>query len=531
MNAQKDHMRIRMALLIIILFGFAAHISFATEPPPQNSAHLDGQNTDYLTDTITLTSPKLCWSNVDTLPGNNALWGCGGPGLVLVENEEQKSIIATVFYQPVDLESRRYYLRSLESDDGNLLWHFPEDSDHYFDFTANYSVPLTDYSYEIWFGGRDENADSYLVLLDKADGDTICEWKDFQCDEDYCGHPTSWHLAGGSSQPRAVTVTTRANALMAKKNASTIKSEKVAIWSKNLNTPAISPNNNRDYMYALLTGYFPINENYARLYALELNTHMDEATVIDDSFYYTYENDSAQHCDASPTVLNAPGPYGDFYVIFDVMMSDNEYVSCLLHDVDQDTLILQWNREMPANTDVIASPAYGPIYYNDSTTHPVIWTYANTSSSPLSQIIGIALDDYGGTWDTGEMISRMVIQDDSLPNDEYKMTSVMIIYEQTGTQQPVAVVSMKDIDTSDGYNHYIVATELEVQPTTVRGGDPFNKPIKWKYKQPGADEYYFNAGQFIFKKPEDEVIHQESLIFGQMIGRILCISDDTSSCP
>ena len=138
----KNYLKMLVSMTVIPLFvGLAFSVALAATPPPQNSAHLDGQNTDLSDNTLTITIPAEDWSDNSVLgEGELSMTGVGA-GLGVVEWRNESAILATPYHK--EGSTYHYFVRKYD-DAGTPEWDFPTGAEEYDDFTgfASFSAPL-----------------------------------------------------------------------------------------------------------------------------------------------------------------------------------------------------------------------------------------------------------------------------------------------------------------------------------------------------------------------------------------------------
>lgn len=517
---------------VAMCLGLGFQPALAGDPPPQNSSHLDGQNTDYTVMSMSINDPTLLWSNHRNLPGPRAMKGCG-PGIVLVEHRQKEAVVGTVFWKQDETSPAKYYVRMLNIDDGTHMWDYPKTDTEYFNEIAFGSSPLVDdlLKKNVWFG--DSNS---MVMLNKDFGTHHKHWNlGTGIFGDY-GILTSFHLAEDQYENanRLVTATGGQEGCLL-----VFAESSNTVWNTHFcpdantnfltrNTVAISPkSSNRKYAYTITTGTGSVEAHrYTRLYAMKVgDCTLDYTALFTEKEYIEYDRgpfNLPARVDASPLVIENEGVPGTFYVIFDRAQGNDEYATCVLHqplETGDTRLQDEWTCKMPG--EAWASFAYGPTYY-DNTWQDIVWNF-----SEPNKIVGIALKDYADEWSAGELVSHInVYNSTDLANHEIR--SVLTISSQTSagsTNAPIAIFGMKDVD--DPFEPgsdptYVVTKTLEIKPDSAADG--MTRRPDWYYQLPGTA--YFNSamGQFILRQ-KTNTISQNSLLFGQMYGKIICLTD------
>ena len=324
----------------------------ADPPPPQNSAHLDGQNTDLSDNTLTITAPEEAWSDNSALGADELSMKGVGLGIAVVEFREGSGgggILATP-YNKVTGNPAKYFLRYYNYDSATPVWDFPTGTGEYFTGLAALSVPVVDSDKNIYYGDNTK-----IVKLYEDEGEPVLV-------ATYAfnskGAPHSFHLCDDDFL-RVVTVTSEGYVFLIYGEG---ESDNLLVYERELNDGEAYKSSNtvgisNDGSFAYVTTVNGM-ENKNRLYAiavtgdgLPLESNMPRLTYP-SSGTFAMETKS----DASPLVREVNGGY---YIYYDVMMEVGETavetIVCAFHDTTEEEITEVWTTATPNGNNIVCS--------------------------------------------------------------------------------------------------------------------------------------------------------------------------------
>lgn len=542
---------IRMVITVAVIPAFIvlhATAPLAVDPPTsQNSAHLDGQNTDLSDQTlvITATTPSVNWINDDPTPAG-AMTGCN-LGMVMVESRNDiytpgGSVIATVMHDPTPEDlfnyDQKFYLRKLSMNKveggSQKIWDYPTTGAEWFNEFAYYSAPIVDGDGDIFFGDSDK-----IVKITQDISGQPQEVQSWELGRN-SGVPVSFHLCRASLQEEfkyVMSVTNKGRLVLIYGDDSGDKFQAPLFVDgklfRTMNTVGISkaPENYGIYSYVITEERYPGPNDEARLFLLKVMKTGDNRAylkVVSYKSFVPYSSGATSH--ASPTVVHTEGleSYED-YVIFDVYgdldmnQVNEEWVVCLKHTKDpgtgEDVLLDAWQIDVsPGN--IKASLAYSPIWDpSKGAWRNIVWFHRKNGQ----RLTGIEIDGQ----DAGKIVANLKIADPIFTN--YVIRSVpMVCSQSTGPDDhtnPWMVLSLSP--PNQVYNCYVVAIELEIAGSQEQSVD---KHTKWKYELEQSVPGYWGgvAGNYLIRnKSAQPTLDNHSLAFGQFMGKLICINPAT----
>ena len=499
-------------IVLICLFCFSSPAFSAEEP--QGSVHFDPQNTDLSDQTISISSPYEYWTNQEQCPDGNDMVGVG-VGLALSEYRYHDAVFATVYsYEESEFH---YYVRKISygigGSLGGKLWDYPCENSFFSGF-ASYSVPLVvkeNDSIHFYFGDDDE-IHNWKEVSGSPSVENTWDTSDY-------GTPYGFHEG---YDYKVVTATTDGYVLLIDGSDlavhEMVTSEPGHNWIT-YNSVAVSPDNG-SYVYVLTNNADPASDS-SRLYMFDIT-----GESIQENAHFDYEADPKKS-EGSPMVIEKSDDIN--FIFYDISMAagtgEHEHLVCLEHDRDAqpNTLTEQWkykvdNAREGYDDNIIASPAYGPLYI-DGNWHDVVWIFLKRTN----KLYGIAVNEKTGTpsWNEGEELADLTIDTPSDTLSNYKIVSALSISRDTsqGNESTYGIFSMCQ-KTGTTLNAYLVNVELE-----KKSGE---QNPEWIYElpDPGVDIPAFKGvshGQFIIT-PDDQSLHQ--VIVGQRRGSVISIREE-----
>ena len=491
---------LRTLVSIVAVFAFVTlnpAVTLAADPPPQNSAHMDGQNSDLADQVMTITDPINGWSD-HTPIHEDPLYpmdGCGW-GLAVVEFRNESAVLATVHHHD-EQEGDTYYVRKYDYE-GVYKWDFPPQGEGHLNGTAMWSVPAVDAQDNIFFGDNTR----IVRIVEDQNGNPV---NDEEWPFSGKGRPLSFHLCNTDFR-RVVTVTDAGGVLMI--------NEYDNMWGRWLydasegsfygtNTVAISNDGN----WAYVTTFRASDKNKNRLYAFQvsLEERLPAEAEMAKLDYTTTRVDALSQSSPMVREIEVEGRK-DYLIYYDVMLDDGDYAVCARHYTHTNTLSEVWKTALGG--DAVASFAYGPVYYNGAW-RDVIWTFASGERT----LKGLALEEIAGL-PPGTIVARLRVVKEGMLLEGYKILSALTISrnESPGSEKTVALFNMrhKFIPNADPL---IGALELEIMHLGVK-----DKELEWAYVLSGGG-LGSAQGQFIVPNSDDK------LIFGQIKGDVICVTD------